>query len=92
MRRYGRILTVISELCKGGAKSSNQIGFALVKAELVQKPFGKVSNYCICATAILNSLKRSGLVGYFHSSKDQWAVKLWFVTEKGKARIVEDAA
>lgn len=65
--------------------NSNFIGLKLRRMGLT-KNNGPVrtGNHILPAEAILRGLERRGLVRYSRSGRDQWAVKVWYLTPAGE--------
>lgn len=60
-------------------------GRLLVRAGLAKRPAARRCNNCFVGYAVLSALERRGLVCHFLSSHDQWAVKVFALTTKGKS-------
>jgi hypothetical protein len=63
---------------------TNAIGYRLRRLGLTSSVGRSKGNDILAATAVLRSLDRLGLVRASRSGNYQWAVQVWYLTEKGK--------
>jgi DNA-binding HxlR family transcriptional regulator len=64
--------------------SCNMAGDRLAKAKLLKRTPQRCSNLCLAGSAVLRSLEKIGFVHQFLSSRDQWAIKLYALSPRGR--------
>lgn len=64
--------------------STNEAGWWLNHSKLLKKNSAYTSNRCFPGSAVLRSLELRGLAKHFLSSRDEWAIKKYYLTEKGR--------
>lgn len=64
--------------------NTNAVGFRLRRLGLVKAANLSGGNLVLAAESVLRALDRRGLVRPSQSSHDQWAVKVWYLTDAGR--------
>lgn len=64
--------------------SYNDAGQLLCRRGLLDSATRRACNRCLPGSAVLRALERRGLVVRFNSSRDQWAIRLFSLSKKGR--------
>lgn len=68
---------------QGRGTSCQGAGSILRNAGLIPNRKSSQGNYGLAGASVLYALERRGLALHINSSRDQWAIKIWFLTDLG---------
>lgn len=79
-----RLKVALVFLAGAHGRTNDQIGRYLARKWLVKRC--RRNNYCLAGAAVARKMERLGFVVAANSSRDMWAIRVWYLTTEGRRR------